>query len=794
MPKFKPVLISKPALSILLLLLPVLAFYLPQRSFAQASKQIATAGNSLSASEMANQLAGAYGGMAKIKEMMNRGTRSHGRLNNMSSISSASNVFECELLSKGDKLRVEMEILGQKKIEAYDGKSGWSQVGNWVSRLDGKTVQRVSEEMKLGLNALERLDDPTCKLEVMPAKEVNGKKCELLKLTGKDGKWTTFYIDPLTKMVLRSEFMGMDSEQGMEALKTIDYSDYRNLMGFPTPFKVVEYLSGRKTQEATIDSITFDDSISDDLFAMPEESRFSRLERGPITVPFEYSGNEIIISARVNGGPESKFIVDTGASQTVIDKTTAQALGPTTVHTFSVTAGAKAVPLSYTTLDRLQIGDLPLEGIATLVTDLSSFSAAIGQRPAGLIGANILRRFLVTIDFQDKKLVLADPSKVTVPDSAIVVPTSPVFASTGLVVNGNLDGVPMNFLVDTGAAFNNLPLSLAEKLNTGSVLPVGQIHGLDGQKTSIGSIKLKSLKLDRFIILNPVFALQPDRNSNTKGLFSAASLGILGNPVWSATKLCIDYRNDRLIIELPAESQKLEGFIATIEDIDRNYYRNKNIDEAAGSYEKLMNNAHDQNVKAAEALALSRLASLYGDKYHALKESRWLDTSAREYERAAKLAAESRNKTVEGQILAQWAMLYLNFPRSNTDLISSQNLLKKALTRAPMDGSIYAALGSAMLKTGKNPTGAKFIDQALMLDPSNWQALWSKYKLLESEKKYAEIKLLLLQINRYYPDFPQIKEAQANLNKQSQPTKAPAKKTGQRTPVKAPVKKAPVKK
>lgn len=762
---------------ICLLLLSTVAGSLPLVSAYAADGKLASSSPIMSAAELANQLAAAYGGMARIKEMLNRGSRSHGKLNNLSSISTASNVFECEFLSKGNKLRIEMEILGQSRLEAYDGKGGWTQMGDWVSRADKKTVERIAEEMKHGLNALEKLDDPTYKLEVLPQAQVNGKNCDVLKLIPPDGKWTSFFVDPVSKLVQRCEFMGLDSEQGIEAVKTIDYYDYRNILGFPTPFKIVEFLGGKKTQEALLDAVTIDDSINDSIFAMPEESRYSRLGLGPVTIPFEYSGNEIVVSARINNGSDAKFVVDTGASQTVIDKSTAQSLGPVTVHTFNVTAGAKAIPLSYTKLDKMQLGDLSLDNIATLVTDLSSFAAAIGQRPAGLIGANILRRFLVTLDFQDKKLILSDPRNVAVPDGAIVVPTSPVFASTGLVVNGVLDDKAINFLVDTGAAFNNLPFSLASQFNTGNVLPVGQIHGLDGQKTNIGSIKFKSLKLGSLNISNPVFALQPDKGGTGTGLFTASSMGILGNPVWSRTRLTIDYRNDRIIIELPPDRIKLEQYISEIDDLDRSYLRNKNIDNAADSYNKIMTRAHNEGNKAAEALALAKLSALYGDRFTTLKESRWLDMAAKEYERAAKLAAESRNKVVEGQILAQWAMMYLNAPRSNTDLISAQTLLKKALTRAPMDGNIYAALGSAMLRTGKSPLGIKFIDQALMLDPSNWQALWEKYKILEQDKtKLEDRKLVAAQLNRYYPDFPQVKDLLSKLQKESaRPAPGPTK-------------------
>lgn len=730
-----------------------------------SEKQIAVASTSSSAAELANQLAAAYGGMARIKEMLNRPTRGHVTLETKSSVSGSSNNLSCDILSKGNKIRTEMDLLGQKNISGYDGKIAWTQAADWVSRSSKRTTERLADELERGLNDMEKLDDPAYKLDLQASRQVNGSNCDVLKLTSPDGKWTLFYIDPVKRLVKRCEFMTLDPERGTQALKAVEYSDYRDLLGFPTPYKICEYLNGQKTQDITIDSLVIDDSIKDNAFQMPEESKISRLQQSPVTIPFEYLGNEIVITARINDGPDSKFIVDAGATQTVLDKSIAQSIGPTTSDSFSVTAGGKAVQLGFTKPFSLKLGDLYLENLTALVTDLSKFSSAIGQKPAGMIGANVLRRFLVTIDYQDKKIVFSDPQLVQVPDGAIVIPTCPVFSSSALVVTGILnDSSSVNFLVDTGAGFNNLPFSEASKLNMSSILPVGQIFGLDSGSTNTGSIKLKSLKIGSWTISNPVFALAPDKgDKDSSGLFAASA--ILGNPIWSKTKLNLDYRNDRIFVEVPADRVRLDSFLDQIETVDRSYLRDHNIDLCSASYERIMKQAETDGVKAAQALALARTSSLNADRFYSLKESRFLDQAAKDYERAAKLASESRNKTIEGQILASWAMLYLNAPRSNTDLVSSQNLLKKALAKAPMDATIYAALGSAMLKNGKSPLAIKFIDQALMLDPANWQALQEKYKILESDKKLSDMKLVLAQLSRYYPDFPQTKELLAKYQK-----------------------------
>jgi predicted aspartyl protease len=760
MPRFKArsrfVLLLSTALLLLAPSVPILADEL----------KVATTQSAASATELANQVAAAYGGMAKIKEMMEKGTRSHGKVHTWSTISAASNQFECEIISRGYKVRTEMLIFGQLHIMAYDGKKGWSQTGDWVSASSESTVQRFANELEHGLNALEHLDNPNYKLETLPDTFVDGKNLDVLKLTSPDGKWTKFFVDPITRLVMRTEFMGHDNEQGIETVQSIDYSHYKNVAGFPTPFKIVQYSLGKKSSETNLSAVTIDDSIKDALFEMPRESKISRLEHGPITIPFEYVGNQILISARVNGGAEQKFVVDTGASQTVIDKTVAQSIGPQTMSTFTVTAGSKAVPLGYLSIQKVQIGDLTMENIPALVADLASFKATLGHRPAGLIGTSVLKRFAVTIDYRDRKIVLTDPLKLQVPEGAIIVPTSPAFGSTLLVVNGTIDGQhPMNFLVDTAAGFNNLPHEMAKKLNVGAVLPVGQVFGLEGQKMSIGSVQFKSLEVGGFKLQNPVFAIQlqqaPEKPS---GLFTAGKMGIIGNPIWSSARVTIDYRNDRLLIEVPASRPALDRLLAQIDQVDRLYLRTKSMDEAAAAYEKVLKEAQNSGLKAAEALAIARLANLYSDKFNEKKEAKWFDLASREYERAGKIAAESRNKQVEGEILAQWAMLYLNSPRSKNDLDGAQKLLNRALAKAPSEGSIYAGLANAMLKTGKAQMATQFVDNALLLDPSNWQALWLKYKLCEEAGKQKDVGLVLAQLERYYRDLPQVKEAMAKAS------------------------------
>src|SRR5579883_2185819 len=62
-----------------------------------------------------------YGGAQKLKEHREKPMRSIGTINSCSEISSAANTYECEILEKGNKVRVDMTLLGTPMSMGFDG-------------------------------------------------------------------------------------------------------------------------------------------------------------------------------------------------------------------------------------------------------------------------------------------------------------------------------------------------------------------------------------------------------------------------------------------------------------------------------------------------------------------------------------------------------------------------------------------------------------------------------------------------------------------------------------------------
>lgn len=732
------------------------------------------------------QVLAAFGGAEVFKKMNDMPFKGKAQKSISAAMSGASNVLDLTVYGAGDKFRVETKVLGENVIAGYDGQTSWSQFGDWIAKDTATPTKEVRDELEHGMKVILTTTLPTTKLELLPAKPIEGKLCDAVKITPLGQAPTTIYADQQNHLVLRTEYIGVDREQGVLGLKAVDYLDFRPVSGSFLPFKTVEYLNGKKVSETTMSEVDFNFAITNDLFQMPTESEVSQVNVNPVTIPFDFIGDYIIAKVRLNNKTEEKFIVDTGASQTVLDKSVAQKLGPFTGGSYSITTGGKALDVNYMTLSSLAVGDVSMDNVTAMVYDISSLTLAPGSKIGGLLGANVLRRFLVTIDYRDKVLILANPRSVAIPKGATVLPITPVFSAAVPVVKATLDDkLSANFLLDTGAPFNNLPVSLAKSLLNAPVLPVAKASGLDGQKISMGAVRFKTLKLDNLVIADPVFAVSPQMAATSpSGLFTASALGILGNPVWRQFRTTLDYRNERLILEPNGNKQAAEQHMQRYKQITNDYLKNKNYNLAIAQYTELAQAAQQTNDTATEAQAQMQIGVCYGNAYIATHNIEYTPMATRQFQKAVDAARKSGDKQIEAKVLANWADLFLKTADSPQTLSSAQSLIAKASTLCPTESSPYAVMGILLLKVGRTDMVNTVWDQALMLDPANWTALWGKYELAKKNGDAATQALIANQLKRYYPDVPDVIALQKS---------APAKPGTKPTPAKTPPPKSPAK-
>ena len=122
------------------------------------------------------------------------------------------------------------------------------------------------------------------------------------------------------------------------------------------------------------------------------------------SIPIEKHGHVVVIQATLNNKRSAKFVVDTGASYTLISNALARELsidvGPSNkTLPFQTANGLINAPV--TSLESIAVGGMEIRDLATAIHD-----AGPDPQVAGLLGLNFLSHFRMDIDTQKGMLHL----------------------------------------------------------------------------------------------------------------------------------------------------------------------------------------------------------------------------------------------------------------------------------------------------------------------------------------------------------------------------------------------------
>lgn len=207
------------------------------------------------------------------------------------------------------------------------------------------------------------------------------------------------------------------------------------------------------------------------------------------SVPFDLRGNRPFVKVMVNGKGPFNFVVDSGASLSVLSEKTAEELG---IKPIARGGNARGVggngsfEIVYGLLDSLSIGEAKVNLVPVyLRTVHSSPETPAAERADGYLGLSVLSNYAMTIDYKARTITLdrstpqietpetssptadglnaplispnnsgaADTSQKTPVNSDIVIQMRTT--GGGLAsAEGWLEGtrLPLNFIIDTGAS------------------------------------------------------------------------------------------------------------------------------------------------------------------------------------------------------------------------------------------------------------------------------------------------------------------------------------------------------
>jgi len=178
------------------------------------------------------------------------------------------------------------------------------------------------------------------------------------------------------------------------------------------------------------------------IFASFAERCFS-MERTQTGVPFElYKEHLIVVRGSIGPLENLSFIIDTGATASIISRQLAQKLqlkcAPRTASAYG-----KPVQVESAMLPDLSVGSYKFRMIPALVIDHSTLPSAVHDVDA-LVGLNALKRTNFSIDYGSKLITFGDVAGSKVETA--------LDCRTHLMVRLDVDGTPLNLMIDTGAA------------------------------------------------------------------------------------------------------------------------------------------------------------------------------------------------------------------------------------------------------------------------------------------------------------------------------------------------------
>jgi hypothetical protein len=455
--------------------------------------------------------------------------------------------------------------LGPFKLrEGYDGKVGWrTDPGGKLLILDGKDLEAAKASAWFESEGFLLPNQAGGTVTLLPVEKDSLGSWTVLEMTPPVGKPRRYYFDPKTGLLAR--VTAKNDQQSVVSRLT----DYQSLGGRLRAKTTVTEIIGApaNTIKVVLDSVWVNQPIDAHLFEVPVEvaARPKYLKTdGVATLPFDYRGRHIWLKASVNGGPPADFIFDTGASLTVIDSGYAAKIGLATQGRQQGQGAGASGGASFAQLQTLKIASDEGDGVefAGQKVAVLSINPSLGpffwRDCAGVIGFDVINRFVSEVDFDKHVLTLREPRTFQYSGTGTAIPMT--LDGHAPIVQMKIDGkYEGGFRVDLGSSSTvDLHTPFVKKHGLEAVGPKGievTGGGFGGTFTS-RLTRLEKIELGPYSWTKPLVSM----SRATVGAFSSEDYaGNIGNKILERFKTTFDY--ERRILYL--EPGKLYGSIDT---------------------------------------------------------------------------------------------------------------------------------------------------------------------------------------------------------------------------------------
>lgn len=318
---------------------------------------------------------------------------------------------------------------------------------------------------------------------------------------------------------------------------------------------------------ANLDSIWVNVPIEDRAFAPPAEmladTRYLKTQ-GVAHLPFRYDEKHVWLKASLNGGPPADFILDTGASVTVIDSAAAVHYGLKVEGKMQAQGAGAAGGASFSQVDSIRVAGPDGDGVTLTGQNVAVLSVNPHLEPffwkpvVGILGYDFISRFVIEIDFAAQTLVLHDPKTFKYAGKGEAIPLT--MAGNIPVLKAKIDDFEGDFRLDVGSGSTvdiHTPFARANKMQdrmTKTLVVTGGGFGGTFQST-IG--RMQKMTIGPYSWTDPLVSLS---GAEMGGLSSEDYAGNIGNQVLDRFKCTFDYEHRVVYLEPAARYTERDRF------------------------------------------------------------------------------------------------------------------------------------------------------------------------------------------------------------------------------------------
>ncbi len=441
----------------------------------------------------------------------------------------------------------------------WDGTSAWDQDYAGLVTVDGGTSGRLRAIDQAYLDNLRYLRPDAGGATVVYAgrRGDSGKTYDVLAVTPPHGSELDLWIDPLTHLIARAT-----STIGIVSTTTV-LSNYRRVDGLYYPFASSTRTSSGNSFTERIASVDLNTDVAERMRVPGQNVHdFSIARASSTTVPLQIVNNHIYLNdVMLDGRGPYTFILDSGGDYIVTPEVAAAAQAQSSGALRLQGVGSATEGAAFTHIDSIAIGGAVVRNQYMLVLPIAAgFGVAEGVKIDGMVGYQLLARFLSTIDYANSTLTLAMPSAA--------LASAPGAASIAFYFDGTIpripvgiDGLTTSAEVDTGNR-GGLQLSSPFLATHPAIATLAKTpptivgFGIGGPSYArLG--RMPTLQIGPYAISNSVASFTTQSQGAFADPFNPANIG---GAIWRRFVLTFDYPHRQLLLAKNAEFDTPFGY------------------------------------------------------------------------------------------------------------------------------------------------------------------------------------------------------------------------------------------